>query len=97
MGRPTKEELDHALMEAGRMREQNEDPDHLAKCLLNHNYRLKQLEQLYSQVELYLHSGQDESEHRHLIKLLDKLRSEDRHPGLDSHRNHILPYNQPPK
>ena len=44
MGRPSKEELASALAEAGRMREQGEDPHHVAKCLLNHDYRLKLLE-----------------------------------------------------
>ena len=37
MGRPSKEELASALAEAGRMREQGEDPHHVAKCLLNHD------------------------------------------------------------
>ena len=85
MGRPTREELAEALAEAGRMREQGEDPHHVAKCLLNHEYRLKLLEQLYDQVQHYIHSGQSSIEHSKLTRLLTKLESEDRHPGLDSH------------
>lgn len=85
MGRPTKEELAAALAEAGRMREQGEDPHHIAKSLLNHDYRLKYLAQLYEQVQHYLHSGQSSTEHSKLTKLLEKIESEERHPGLDSH------------
>jgi len=85
MGKPTKEELEQALAEAGRMREKGEDPDHLAKCLLNHDYRLKQFEQLYEMIEHYIHSGQSDIEHGKLLRLLEKIRSDEAHPGLNSH------------
>ena len=85
MGRPTHDELADALAEAGRMREQGEDPHHIAKCLLNHEYRLKYLAQLYEQVQHYMRSGQSSTEHSKLTRLLDKIESEERHPGLDSH------------
>lgn len=85
MGRPTREELSTALTEAGRMREQGEDPHFVAKSLLNHDYRLKMLERLYDQMEHYLRSGQSDNEHRKLIQQVEKIRSEDRHPGLGSH------------
>lgn len=84
MGRPSKEELTEALAEAGRMREQGEDPHFVAKSLLNHDYRLKLYEQLYQVAEHYLRSGQGETEHSKLMKILEKIRSEERHPGLDS-------------
>lgn len=83
MGRPTDEELADALQEAGRMREQGEDPHFVAKSLLNHNYRLNYLLQLYHQLEHYFHAGQAESEHTRLIKMLEKVRQEERHAGLD--------------
>lgn len=85
MGKPTAEELQQALAEAGRMREQGEDPHFVAKSLLNHNYRLKYLEHLYEQVGHFLHSGMNQHEHSKLTKLMDKIQSEERHPGLDSH------------
>ena len=85
MGRPTKEELETALAEAGRMREQGEDPNFIAKCLLNHDYRLKHYEQLYELVGRYIHSGQSDTEHSKLLRLLEKIRSEEEHPGLGSH------------
>ncbi len=84
MGRPTNEELAMALKEAARMREQGEDEYHLAKALLNHDYRLKMYEQLYQTVEHYIRSGQADTEHSKLMKILDKIRSEERHPGLDN-------------
>ena len=85
MSRPTKEELNTALEEAARMREQGEDEHHVAKALLNHDYRLKLYEQLYQSVEHYLRSGQGDTEHGKLMKILEKIRSEERHPGLDTH------------
>lgn len=85
MGRPTKEELAAALAEAARMREQGEDEHFVAKSLLNHDYRLKLYEQLYQSVEHYLRSGQSDTEHGKLMKIIDKIRSDERHPGLDSH------------
>ena len=81
MGKPTKEELEMALAEAGRMREQGEDEFHVAKCLLNHNYRLKQYEELYLALEHYIRSGQSDIEHGKLMRALEKIRKEDEHPG----------------
>lgn len=83
MGRPTEEELAIALQEAGRMREQGEDPCFVGKSLLNQHYRLNYFQQLYTCLEHYIHSGMAESEHARLIKMLDKVRSEERHGGLD--------------
>lgn len=83
MGRPTEEELATALKEAARMREQSDDPSFVGKSLLNHNYRLSYLLQLYHQLEHYFHAGQADSEHAKLIKLLEKVRQEERHAGLD--------------
>ena len=62
MGRPTEEELAAALQEAARMREQGQDPNFVGKTLLNHNYRLTYLLQLYHQLEHYFHAGQADSE-----------------------------------
>lgn len=83
MGKPTKAELTQALAEAGRMREQGEDPHHVAKCLLNHDYRLKQLEQLQQMTEHYLRAGQGDVDHGKLVRMLEKIRSDEQHPGMD--------------
>ena len=71
MGVPSKEELDTALHEAVRMREQGDDPHHLAKVLLNHNYRIETLTKVLHAAELYLHSGQASNEHSQLVRAID--------------------------
>ena len=67
MGKPTQEELQIALAEAARMREQSEDPHFIAKALLNLNYRIKYLEDIMRAAELYTHSGMGSSEHLKLV------------------------------
>ncbi len=74
MGMPTEEELKQALAEAARMREQGEDPHHIAKALLNCNYRLQQLEKVMHAAELYFRSGMAVHEHQALRKALDEAR-----------------------
>lgn len=71
MGVPSKEELDTALHEAVRMREQGEDPHYLAKVLLNHNYRIDTLMKVLHAAELYLHSGQASHEHSQLVRAIE--------------------------
>ena len=41
MPKPSNEELELAIQTAIAMRENNDDPHELAKCLLSHNYRIK--------------------------------------------------------
>lgn len=74
MSRPTDEELKQALARAAQMREHGEDPDFVAKTLLNHHYRLGYLEEVMHAVEHYLHSGLAEREHARLIQTLEKAR-----------------------
>ncbi len=68
MGVPTAEELQTALQEAARMREQGEDPHHIAKALLNHNYRIEKLEKVMHAAELYMRSGEGGHEHAELVR-----------------------------
>ena len=82
MGKPTEAELKEALEEAGRMREQGEDPKHLAKALLNCHYRLTHAEHVYRAVQEYLRSGMDQTSHSRLLKALDEYRTADTHPAL---------------
>ncbi|MDH5326367.1 MAG: hypothetical protein OEZ68_11500 [Gammaproteobacteria bacterium] len=84
MGTPTKKELETALTQAAKMREHGEDPHFMAKSLLNLNYRLKHLEQVLHNAELYLHSGQSATEHTHLVRSIAKYHSlEHRSSGED--------------
>lgn len=71
MGVPTEEELNTALDEAARMREQGEDPQHLAKVLLNHHYRIDVLKKVLWAADLYLHSGHGATEHTNLIRAIE--------------------------
>jgi hypothetical protein len=71
MSRPTKQELETALAEAERMRDLDEDPQHIAKCLLYMGRRNEVLERLLVSVEHYLHSGHGQHEQARMIKALD--------------------------
>lgn len=82
MGTPTAEELKTALDEAGRMREQGEDPHFLAKCLLNHHFRLRHLEKVHEGIIGYMRSGMDDGAHQRLVKILEDYRTAMEHPGL---------------
>ena len=71
MGVPTEEELQTALQEAARLREQGEDPHHIAKVLLNHNYRIEKLEKVMLAAELYFRSGNAGQEHTNLVQAIE--------------------------
>lgn len=81
MSKPEQQELEQALAEAARMREQGADPCHVAKCLLNHHYRLGYLEAVLQAVERYLHSGMAEDEHRRLLKSVEMARQAEAYTG----------------
>jgi len=76
MGKPTPEELQDALNEAARMREQDEDEHHIAKSLLNLHYRMKYMERVLQTAELYMH-GQGIQEHTDLLKAIEAARAVD--------------------
>jgi DNA repair protein RadC len=88
MGVPTKEELDIALNEAARMREQGDDPCHLGKVLLNHNYRIELLEKVLQAAELYLHSGQGSHEHSQLLRAIEVAKKS----ASDAESHDVLDY-----
>lgn len=71
MSRPTEEELSIAIQHAQRLREQGEDEFHLAKTVLNLNYRIRALEQVLERSKRYLHSGQGSHEHSLLLKAIE--------------------------
>lgn len=77
MGKPTDEELMQALAEAARMRESGSDPHHIAKALLNFNYRLKYLEKVLEAAEYYLR-GEDAHLHHQLQEAIEVARREER-------------------
>jgi len=72
MGVPTSQELEQALTTAAIMREQGNDPDFIAKSLLNLNYQHHLLEKVLQLSKLYLHSGQGSHEHSLLLKAIEE-------------------------
>ncbi len=83
MSMPTKEELEIALAEAARMREHGEDPQFVAKALLNAHYQVEQLSHVLASVELYFNSGMAVTEHQKLRKAVEKAKQAiDRSGGI---------------
>lgn len=70
MGRPSNEEMRLALDAAIRMRESGQDPEFVAKALLNLHYRSLALERVLTATKRYLHAGQSISDHRHLLQAI---------------------------
>ena len=78
MGKPTDTELKTAIEHAAKMREQDQDPQFIAKALLNYNYRCKALEKALQAAERFLHSGMGSNEHRNLVKAINDFHALDR-------------------
>lgn len=85
--KPSAEELQTALSEAKRMREQGDDGLFIAKALLNLNYRQQYYDALLHAVERYFHSGQGEREHTLLIKALERVRQIDERSSGGGHED----------
>ena len=77
MGKPTAEELETALQEAARLREQGEDEHYLGKALLNHNYRLELYQDLLVAARRYLHSGEASRAHQNLVRAVERVERAD--------------------
>lgn len=84
MSRPSPEDVAEALAEAGRMREHDEDPHHVAKTLLNHNYRIQLMEAVHDAAKHYLRSGNGPHEHTVLMKAIEKADEANRRLGEDT-------------
>jgi len=85
--KPSAEELQIALAEAGRMRERGDDTSHLAKALLSLNYRQQYYAALLQAVERYFQSGQAEREHTLLLKAIEQLRYIDERSAGREHQD----------
>ena len=75
MPKPTDEELEAALQKAVEMREHNDDPFNMAKCLLSHNYRIKHLEDVLAIADRYCNMGMAQRELTHLVRAIDKAKN----------------------
>ena len=83
MGKPTPTELRQALDRAIQMRESGNDPDFLAKSLLNLHYRLLKTEKAVEAARRYLHAGQSPTDHRLLMQAVQEAENAGRDPGSD--------------
>lgn len=77
MSKPTDEELESALQMAAQMRDKKLDPFFIAKTLLNHNYRLKYLEEIFTATDRYLNHGMSEQERTRLLRLMEKAKDKE--------------------
>jgi len=80
MPKPSNDEIEIAIAEAIRLREAGEDEFFLAKVVLNHNHRLKLLDEVYKAANSYLH-GSSTQQHSRLIKAIEAYRTYDTAPG----------------
>ena len=83
MGKPTTDQLEQALAQAAWLREHDMDEHFLGKSLLNHNYRLRLLEDVLHKAKLYLHSGNSAQAHRELLRAIEKAEVASRDVGED--------------
>lgn len=84
MGKPSREELQEALKTAQHMRESGNDPQHVARALLNLNYRMEYMDKVLEAAEYYLRGG-DVHAHTVLQQAVDKAREENLHTrGADA-------------
>ncbi|MCP3671143.1 MAG: hypothetical protein GY814_12065 [Gammaproteobacteria bacterium] len=78
--KPIKDEFRIALDEAERIRDADEDLNHIAKCLLYLHQRNGDLEQILAHLEKYLRFGLPVEEHSVLIRLVDGIKEGSRAP-----------------
>lgn len=74
MSKPTKEQLDQALAAAERLRDLNQDDEHLGCSLLYLESRNQVLERLFDAAKHYLNSGEEQHAHARLMKAVDAVR-----------------------
>lgn len=85
MSKPTDDELKTALRRAMIMKENGQDPDFLAKSLLNHHYRINYLLDLLFATDRYLNHGMADHEHSTLLMLLEKAKAAEDHVAKIEH------------
>ncbi len=73
--KPTREQLTSAVAAAENLRAAGEDSLFLGKSLLYLQQRNEYLEAVLSAAERYIKFGQDEGEHRRLVKAIEEARA----------------------
>lgn len=87
MSKPTDEELKTALRRAMIMKETGDDPEFLAKSLLNHHYRLTYLPEILFAADLYLNHGMAEADRTKLLRLIEKAKTSEDNTAKIEHYN----------
>ncbi len=87
MSKPSKAEIDAALKMAAQMRDKNIDPFFIAKTLLNHNYRIKHLEEVLRSADRYINRGMSEQERAYLIRSIEKAKNAESHTSGERRSN----------
>ena len=78
---PTEIEHEEAIAKAWHMRNEDHDPDHIAKTLLSHDHRLKKLQAVMDAAGYYLHSGLAGKEHHILEMAIAEVKKSDSMSG----------------
>lgn len=68
---PSQEQHEKAIAKAWEMRDEDHDPDFLARTLLSHDHRIKRLQAVMDAAGHFLHSGQAGKEH-HILEMAIK-------------------------
>ena len=84
MPKPTDEELELAIKTAVTMREKNDDPFNLAKCLLSHNFRMKHMQEVLAIADRYCNMGMAQRELTHLVRAIDKAKNAESYTSLST-------------
>jgi len=87
MSKPTEIEMSLALQAARQMKEQGNDPDFLAKALLNHHYRLGYLEDVLKAADRYMNHGMAEHERMALLRSIEKARDAEYRTAGEEHED----------
>lgn len=81
MGKLSKNEVEVALAEAGRLRESGEDEFFIGRALLNSHHRLQLLDEVYRAASAYMRGGESAQLHTRLVRALEIYRRYDEAAG----------------
>ena len=87
MSKPTNIELSIALKKAQELKEKGEDEDFLGKALLNHNYRLKYLEEVLTAADRYMNHGMAEHERMVLLRKIELAKEAEYRTAGEEHED----------
>lgn len=77
--KPTLEQMHSAVAAAENLRDAGEDNLYLGKALLYLKHRNDHLEEVFAAAERYVKFGQDEGEHKRLVKAIEAARAAEWH------------------